>query len=815
MPTTDNTGAMPASAAAMDELNLDDLFLGGGDGGGDDLFGELDDMDLAGFDEMSPAAGGGSGQKRKASPSGGAGFEYPSASIDRALSPSPIPGQKDSPKGKKSPRKKRKTKKAMGDSDVDSDEGSFLHGVPSPSTPGKGKAKGRGKKESKTSRSKKRPAKVENDSVSPPPPPPRPGSGGINIAALPKHLQGSAIFASSINLAEEKSGKKSKSSRKKQKSKDTVKTPDDFFDEQSFCGLPPGLLFYPFMPIPGEVAMKKLQKLVPCFDKIYHNLLDLSGGSSAGMSNGLLNGSGAGISNPHALFHLFVDHLGETDHKKKGDDQVLVAGSGNSKIQKAIDESRKVVSKFGAEKLVKDVRETLRLVKRQSRFTAQNLENMEAWCKINMSAEEYAAGFLDEPEGEKKSVLPPVTSMAPVYVKVTLNFIGAKAAKGPLLAQLPIPPEIIRAAAISSPTKRRSRTSTGTPAESQTADATPASVPYENLSMAERRRFVTSAIATQAYEFDKNWKKSLKKQQAVRLETEFQIHDIITNDPVEVCHTSTLWTIMKRSRYIAEICDEDIREGLAESWQPEMAERDMQWGEIPPIRIRTKKTQTENGENDKANDAVQSSKLFDRLQSLLVDLSEDENTPGEKVHPRSLLRNGIQSDHSAAEVYASNPNSKAPLRSLKLGGRPLLDLSKLSIDQRTYVQLRALGLADAPFLPSVLPVVEEEGPDNSRATEGAIAETGAVLDDDIDRVIRRMQVDLSGIHRVNNTRAALLQSSAWDRVGAQKQAKRRDEDSASLIAKHSQLLKKHKDAQSKKAKALAKTSADDPYALPW
>ena len=62
MPTTDNTGAMPASAAAMDELNLDDLFLGGGDGGGDDLFGELDDMDLAGFDEMSPAAGGGSGQ---------------------------------------------------------------------------------------------------------------------------------------------------------------------------------------------------------------------------------------------------------------------------------------------------------------------------------------------------------------------------------------------------------------------------------------------------------------------------------------------------------------------------------------------------------------------------------------------------------------------------------------------------------------------------------------------------------------------------------------------------------------------------------
>lgn len=145
----------------------------------------------------------------------------------------------------------------------------------------------------------------------------------------------------------------------------------------------------------------------------------------------------------------------------------------------------------------------------------------------------------------------------------------------------------------------------------------------------------------------------------------------------------------------------------------------------------------------------------------------------------------------------------------------MLDLSKLSIDQRTYVQLRALGLADAPFLPSVLPVVEEEGPDNSRATEGAIAETGAVLDDDIDRVIRRMQVDLSGIHRVNNARAALLQSSAWDRVGAQKQAKRRDEDSASLIAKHSQLLKKHKDAQSKKAKALAKTSADDPYALPW
>ena len=64
------------------------------------------------------------------------------------------------------------------------------------------------------------------------------------------------------------------------------------------------------------------------------------------------------------------------------------------------------------------------------------------------------------------------------------------------------------------------------------------------------------------------------------------IDQIIKDDPVEVCHTTTLWQIMKHSPYVADLTEDDIREGLSEAWQPELGSREIHWGEIPPIRIQ-------------------------------------------------------------------------------------------------------------------------------------------------------------------------------------------------------------------------------------
>ena len=75
------------------------------------------------------------------------------------------------------------------------------------------------------------------------------------------------------------------------------------------------------------------------------------------------------------------------------------------------------------------------------------------------------------------------------------------------MAQLPIPPEVARAAGAASisPTSKRRRKSS-TAAVSDTASAV-ASVPYEHLALSERRRLVTRAISTKAYELGRIQKK--------------------------------------------------------------------------------------------------------------------------------------------------------------------------------------------------------------------------------------------------------------------------------------------------------------------
>ena len=236
-----------ANPSSMDDLNLDNLF------GGDDLFGGLDEIDLGGFDEISSLGGS---ARRRSQGEGGGGFGLGNAvgatddlagagvgappppafdemsfdlstaapSIDRqSLSPPPFPSmdQRLSPNqyltasgGTKKSQRKRKAKKFLGDED-DSDDGSNISigmGTKSAKATHKGKAKqsGSGKKAKVSSKKDKGGATSAPAAGSPspiaeslgglpqmmPPPLPRPGQSGVNVAALPKYLQGSAIFES-------------------------------------------------------------------------------------------------------------------------------------------------------------------------------------------------------------------------------------------------------------------------------------------------------------------------------------------------------------------------------------------------------------------------------------------------------------------------------------------------------------------------------------------------------------------------------------------------------------------------------------------
>jgi len=944
MARTDRSSA--ASAAAMDELNLDDLFMGGGDGGGDDLFAALGDMDFGGFDDISaPGGGGGGGDGGSGS---GSRRDLPGAGSMAAMGPSASPFDAldygsssvatsiftppDSSSTKKSQRRKRKTKKMLaseGQGDVSDDDYEQRLSAAKAASKANGRAKGgrprkkkaeageadapmlptaaKNKRKSKTTKNKSAGMSPLSQSFGSesmmPPPLPRPGPGGVNVAALPKHLQGSAVFASGqlpspapgfLQLQEDvaKKTKTSKSKKRKtQKGDDSIRTSAPLVDP-SFCGLAPNTAsFYPFMPIPAEVAMRKLHKALPTLDRIHTIVAHISEGVATGGKNGAassaINGQMARESDSNPLFRLFIDHLGalETSHSHARSSSPATAANGTAtappgpaevtaNVHNNLSEARKAFMGERRTKLRDEVMRCLALVRRQSTFLGTSLANMESWCKQNFSEEEYTEGFIDVPPpdssgkrsnwGRAGSIgksLPEVTSTTPVYVNIRVKCKGfrepasvtARLGGGPLVAQLPIPPEVASAAgatSVSPTSKRRSRSPAA--AVSGTASAL-ASVPYEHLALSERRRLVSRAISTKAYELDRIQKKLKTESDASRADRLATIAQIIKDDPVEVCHTTTLWQIMKHSPYVADLTEDDIREGLSEAWQPELASREIHWGEIPPIRIqrsrsssrKRKREEMEAADNAESKASLES-KMFDRLQSLLVDVEGGE---GEDINDNVALSTKSEDnplDTSKASVFASDPRKEHPFSALtKDGGegKVLLDLSKLTIDQRAYIQLRALGLADVPLLPSAMPFVEEEtavgpghpskdsavpdkvhtssysavnGERNTAANDAKlVTSNGAVRlqDDDLDLVVRRMQDDLSDVHHGNNVRAAMLQAAAMEQLHKQRQLKRRDGESSSLIAKHTQVIKKQKEAQTKRA-PKPKASKDENW-LPW
>ena len=926
-------------------------------------------------------------------------------SIDRpsSLSPPPFPSmdQRLSPNqyltasgGTKKSQRKRKAKKFLGDDD-DSDDGSNISiGVGTKSAKathkGKDRQSGSGKKAKVSSKKDNKAGATSAPSArstSPiaeslgglpqmmPPPLPRPGQGGVNVATLPQYLQGSAIFESGQSgqtssatpaaaaakeepsIAPQPKKSKSKSKKRQSTTKPGERSPSDAQAvasnsasaavDPSYCGLEPNTtLFYPFMPLPAEVGMRRLQKAFPELEKVHVHLTRTADAVPPGEGAAATNGTAETIASAsevinNPLFRLFVDHLGALDASQSSSKAAAASAatpnaSGepaglpraeeiNNNIHKHLVEARKEISGIKNLQLRDEVMKVLLLVRRQSNFLGTSLSNMDRWCKEHLSESEYAEGFGDDtPETNKHSkrgalgpgtsrasghILPAVTSTTPVFVKIRVKCKGFKESTsqtarlngGPLVAQLPIPHEVAHESfhgGTTPPSKRRRKSSAG-------ATSTACNISYEFLTIPERRRLLSRAISTKAFELEARQKEVVSKRDAFRKACSDKIAQIIKDDPVQVCHTTTLWQIMKHSPFILDISEEDIKQGLAEAWQPELGSREMHWGEIPAVRIfRSHPSKRRKREKKEGGATMPPMKLFDQLQSLLVDVESDDDEGYDAELGPDQYMNGIEAVTSGgklgdikpkdekdptvgnASIFASDPRQKPSLSSLSIShGDALLDLSKFSLDQRAYVQLRALGLADAPLLPSLLPIVEEEifvstsknapvvngeaenstptaAPEGEKSmpaialpvrvpsapstpsaiaasnghggkSNGAVAasagtagpssvgiekdkhysDTDANECDDLDTVIRRMQNDLSGMHRCINVRAASLQACAEEQLFEQQRVKRREEECSALVAKHTQLMKKKKEAQSKKMPP--KSSKEHEDWLPW
>lgn len=183
----------------------------------------------------------------------------------------------------------------------------------------------------------------------------------------------------------------------------------------------------------------------------------------------------------------------------------------------------------------------------------------------------------------------------------------------------------------------------------------------------------------------------------------------------------------------------------------------------------------------------QPSPLFDRLQSLLVEVddgSDDEddddlisNLP--PFSPEEFV-NGPRTDATSTARQDDDKHNDSTL-----------DVSALTLDQRTFIQLRAAGLVCAnttPFFPQQPRTHDDASPSSSPSID----------EESMDVVLSKMKSRLSTINAQNNTETASIQRKALLHVSRAAQRKRQVADVESVLARYRQLLKLQKEKKQQK-----------------
>jgi len=196
--------------------------------------------------------------------------------------------------------------------------------------------------------------------------------------------------------------------------------------------------------------------------------------------------------------------------------------------------------------------------------------------------------------------------------------------------------------------------------------------------------------------------------------------------------------------------------------------------------------------------------LFDRLQSLLVEVDgwsdEEEYDDNTEINVESHFFEDTEVDFASSK-YSVVHNADV----LKM-----LDLSQLTLDQRTYIQLRAARLIDTPFLPGTSPMVEE--------SEWSSDDDGdhLLLDEQLADEVAYLQNELSYLHRSNNETAAFLQHEALTHLSFLENVSKIREEQAAICAKNSQiLLRRKKEAKQRSRASITSIKKNTFDSLPW
>ncbi len=282
---------------------------------------------------------------------------------------------------------------------------------------------------------------------------------------------------------------------------------------------------------------------------------------------------------------------------------------------------------------------------------------------------------------------------------------------------------------------------------------------YESMNYFEKRNLIKKLVAERAYAFEQSVRKADKKRQDKVDKRLGKVNEILEKHVDHAMTSEDFWEMTSALSHWQNKSKQDIIADLSPVWQPELSKRQLHWSEPPtPIIVKS---------GAKPAGIPSTGSIFNRLQSLLV-----EETIGDKSDEESSLRDG---EDDSDDDDDDDLESIAGIDLSCKTESDLVDLSDLSLDQRTYIHLRSVHLIDQPLLPSMVPsVVEKEE-----------SEANTFVHDSIDAKIREMQMKLSDKHKDNNTKISLLKRLAIDEIS---HSRNRDEEIA-IIAKFNNLSK--------------------------
>ena len=258
---------------------------------------------------------------------------------------------------------------------------------------------------------------------------------------------------------------------------------------------------------------------------------------------------------------------------------------------------------------------------------------------------------------------------------------------------------------------------------------------FKDKSAVEKHKIITEILKERSLMFEqKVLKADTERQREINYRNE-KLAYIIDQHTDRDMATDQFWEMAPLFAYWDEKSKEEIDNDLSTIWQPELPKRAMMWSE-PPTPVIIKSDNTEKSAN-----AKDESSLFDRLQSLLVE--EEDSDEDEKSNYSDDEE--MSDDDSISEIQS---------RDHKNARSGLVDLSELSLDQRTYIHLRSINLLDQPLLTSLVPAVVERS--------ASFVNDALRRDELVNTMVRTKQLELSQLHRENNSKVSLLKKSVFD-----------------------------------------------------